>query len=55
MPFDGKARRRTSVRAVLLHTTLALTAAALAAAGEPVAAEPSARPACHTANGWDGC
>lgn len=53
MPFDGKARRRTSVRAVLLHTTLALTAAALAAAGEPVAAEPSAQPVCHTANGWD--
>lgn len=53
MPFDGNARRRTSVWAVLLHTTMALTAAALAAAGEPVAAEPSAQPACHTANGWD--
>ena len=53
MPFHGKARRRTSVRAVLLYTALALTTTALAAAGEPVAAEPSARPACHTANGWD--
>lgn len=53
MPFDGKARRRTSVRAVLLYTALALSAAALAVAGEPVAADPSAQPACHTANGWD--